>query len=176
MRLPPGLRPNPAGGLPTPPDPLPSCKRLVAWPPCCKIVPAPLQHARMLSQEEVVLGHRRVMCSGRFRGGQGARAPPFGKVKKCKRAPLTENDVFRSRKRKILRYYPLPPLNRVDMALYTKAGPLLRKILDLRLMWVPWNCNITSGQKYSLTMRTYSTFYDNISIEIQESFNCLICF
>ena len=30
-------------------------------------------------------------------------------------------------------YYPLPPLNRVDMALHTKAGPLLRKILDLRL-------------------------------------------
>ena len=42
-------------------------------------------------------------------GAQGARAPPFGKVKKSKRAPLTENDVLRSRKRKILRYYPPPP-------------------------------------------------------------------
>ena len=30
-------------------------------------------------------------------------------------------------------YYPPPSLNRVDMALHTKAGPLLRKILDLRL-------------------------------------------
>ena len=29
-------------------------------------------------------------------------------------------------------YYP-PPLNRVDMALHTKGGPLFRKILDLRL-------------------------------------------
>ena len=29
-------------------------------------------------------------------------------------------------------YYP-PPLNRVDMALHTKVGPLFRKILDLRL-------------------------------------------
>ena len=47
--------------------------------------------------------------SGRFRGGPGGPGPPFGKVKKCKRAPLTENDVLRSRKRKILRYYPPPP-------------------------------------------------------------------
>ena len=30
-------------------------------------------------------------------------------------------------------YYPPPPLNRVDMALHTKGGPLFRKILDLRL-------------------------------------------
>ena len=42
-------------------------------------------------------------------GGQGARAPPFGKVKKCKRAPLRENYVLRSRKRIILRYYPPLP-------------------------------------------------------------------
>ena len=35
-------------------------------------------------------------------------------------------------------YYPPPPppLNRVDMALHTKAGPFLRKILDLRLKLV----------------------------------------
>ena len=47
--------------------------------------------------------------SGRFRGGPGGPGPPFGKVKQCKRAPLTENSVWRSRKRKILRYYPPPP-------------------------------------------------------------------
>ena len=29
--------------------------------------------------------------------GGGGPGPPFGKVKKCKRAPLTENDVLRSR-------------------------------------------------------------------------------
>ena len=106
-------------------------------------------------------------------GGPGGPAPPFGKVKTQKRAPLTENDVLRSRKREILRYYPPPtesafgdngkflllpspplnrtgflrsrkisattpppPLNRVDTALHTKAGPLLRKILDLRLVGV----------------------------------------
>ena len=87
-------------------------------------------------------------------GPRGPRAPPFGKVKKSKRAPLTENSVCRSRKRKSMRYYPPPidsrmllestekfcyyppPLNRVDMALHTKVGPLLRKILDLRLIHV----------------------------------------
>ena len=111
-----------------------------------------------------------------IQGGPGGPAPPSGKVKKPKRAPLTENVVSRSRKRKFLRYYPRPPLNRigfwrprkisattppppplnrigfwrsrknsattppplnrVDMALHTKAGPLLRKILDLRLQHI----------------------------------------
>ena len=126
-------------------------------------------------------------------GGAGGPGPPFGKVKNCKRAPLTENDVFRSGKRKSMRYYPPPspnrvgfwrsrkisattppplngivffrshrlfeiteklcyypppppPLNRVDMALHTKAGPLLRKILDLRLLkaCLPWHTRILS--------------------------------
>ena len=50
-----------------------------------------------------------VDISGRLRGGPGGPGPPpLGKVKKSKRAPLTENDVFRSRKRKILRHYPPP--------------------------------------------------------------------
>ena len=48
-----------------------------------------------------------------FQGGPRGPGPPFGKVKKSKRAPLTDNSDCRSRKRKILRYYPPPPPNRV---------------------------------------------------------------
>ena len=49
-------------------------------------------------------------------GAQGARAPPFGKEKKLKKGPLTENEVLRPRKRKNLRYYPPPPPNRIAWA------------------------------------------------------------
>ena len=35
-----------------------------------------------------------------------------------------------------------PPLNRVDMALHTKAGPLLRKMLDLRLSCKVQKCDV----------------------------------
>ena len=65
---------------------------------------------RSLPAPDAVLELLACKCSGRFRGG--GRAGPFGKVKKCKRAPLTENYVWRSRKREILRYYPPPPPNR----------------------------------------------------------------
>ena len=46
-------------------------------------------------------------ASGRFRGAQGAWAPPFGK-RKCKRAPLTENCW----------HYPPPLMNRVASGLW----------------------------------------------------------
>ena len=52
-----------------------------------------VQYGDVLSQKTVILMGVPVADSG---GGQGARAPPpSGKVKKCKRAPLTENDVLR---------------------------------------------------------------------------------
>ena len=46
--------------------------------------------------------------------------------------PLNRIGFWRSRKNSATTPFP-PPLNRVDMALRTEAGPLLRKILDLRL-------------------------------------------
>ena len=49
-----------------------------------------------------------VLCSGRLRGG--ARAPPFGKVKKKKWAPFTEDCVLRARKRNSAVLPPPPPI------------------------------------------------------------------
>ena len=56
--------------------------------------------------------------------------------------PPSLNRIGFLRPRKMSATTPHPPLNRVDMALHTKAGPLLRKILDLRLssMHVYYNC------------------------------------
>ena len=65
-----------------------------------------------------------VVGSGRFRGGAILRyySPP--PTESHRLLETTENFC----------YYPPPPLNRVDMALHTKGGPLFRKILDLRLV------------------------------------------
>ena len=58
-------------------------------------------------------------------GARGPGPPPFGKVKNPKRAPLTENDVLRSRKRKILRPGP-PPFGKLKKE---KRAPLTKNDL-----------------------------------------------